>query len=455
MLRITSRRRIGLVSVIATLGLLAGCAETQFAVDATKGGKRRGQTASSVKSQSHYRVGQPYQINGVWYYPEVDYGYDQQGVASWYGPGFHGRLTANGEVYDENDVTAAHPTLPLPSLVRVTNLENGRSIAVRLNDRGPFAGGRIIDLSRRSAQMLGIERAGIARVRVQVLESESRQLAALARQGITDVSVLAQADDAATSTPAPQLAAATPTAAVKPAVARAVSPAPVKPVQAKPVQLAQLQEPAPVTMTDAAPASSAPVTAVMSEELPPLPEAAAAPEPQPPAAAAAPAASTVVPQASTVAPAAGTPAPGAQRLELTPAAPAKPQFAWGSGNMAPIVDGPGTKAPQPTAAPLPAPAPVEAVAAHREDGSAVIVPTQTAQIYVQAGAFSQQKNADAMRTKLAGIGPTAISPVQVGAKQLFRVRVGPVGSPEAADQLLKQVVGAGQPDARIVVETGS
>ncbi|MGF1611441.1 MAG: septal ring lytic transglycosylase RlpA family protein [Kiloniellales bacterium] len=129
----------------------------------------------------HYKVGNPYQIAGVWYYPKVDYNYDATGIASWYGPGFHGRQTANGEIFDQNSLSAAHPTLPMPSIVRVTNLENGRAVTVRVNDRGPFKHGRVIDMSRRGAQLLGFEQAGTARVRVQVLEEESLQHAALAR----------------------------------------------------------------------------------------------------------------------------------------------------------------------------------------------------------------------------------------------------------------------------------
>ncbi|MGH6946363.1 MAG: septal ring lytic transglycosylase RlpA family protein, partial [Kiloniellales bacterium] len=126
-----------------------------------------------------YKVGQPYQIEGIWYYPKIDYAYSETGIASWYGPGFHGKSTANGERFDQNDLTAAHRTLPLPSMVRVTNLDNGRSIKVRVNDRGPFRGGRIIDLSRRAAQLLGFERQGTAKVLVEILEAESRQMAAL------------------------------------------------------------------------------------------------------------------------------------------------------------------------------------------------------------------------------------------------------------------------------------
>ncbi|PWR25903.1 septal ring lytic transglycosylase RlpA family protein [Zavarzinia aquatilis] len=116
----------------------------------------------------------PYQIKGVWYYPKVDWSYDETGIASWYGEPFHGRKTAIGEVYDMNEMTAAHKTLQLPADVRVTNLENGRSVMVRVNDRGPFVNDRIIDLSRRAAQLLGFQNQGTARVRVQVVDESGR-----------------------------------------------------------------------------------------------------------------------------------------------------------------------------------------------------------------------------------------------------------------------------------------
>lgn len=125
-----------------------------------------------------YRLGEPYVMGGVTYTPQEEWDYDQTGVASWYGHPFHGRLTANGEMYDQNGLTAAHPTLPLPSIVRVTNLENGRVVTLRVNDRGPFAGGRILDVSRRAAQMLRFKSKGTTQVRVEVLEKESREAAA-------------------------------------------------------------------------------------------------------------------------------------------------------------------------------------------------------------------------------------------------------------------------------------
>lgn len=114
-----------------------------------------------------YKIGNPYQIAGVWYYPKEDPFYDETGIASWYGQDFHGKTTANGERYDMEALTAAHRTLPMPVIVRVTNLENGRSVRLRVNDRGPYARGRIIDVSRRAATLLGFHGNGTARVRVQ------------------------------------------------------------------------------------------------------------------------------------------------------------------------------------------------------------------------------------------------------------------------------------------------
>lgn len=116
------------------------------------------------------KVGNPYKIAGKWYTPKVQPNYDEVGIASWYGKQFHGNKTANGEIYNMNALTAAHKTLPLPINVKVTNLSNGRSIIVRVNDRGPFVGNRLIDLSRRAAQVLGFTNAGTTKVRVQALD---------------------------------------------------------------------------------------------------------------------------------------------------------------------------------------------------------------------------------------------------------------------------------------------
>jgi rare lipoprotein A len=126
-------------------------------------------TGPLPKGGGKYLVGAPYEVAGWKYYPREDPTYDKVGQASWYGPQFHRRMTSNGEWFDMEYLSAAHPTLPLPSYARVTNLENGRTVIVRVNDRGPFVGDRIIDMSRKSAEVLGFKQKGRANVRVQYL----------------------------------------------------------------------------------------------------------------------------------------------------------------------------------------------------------------------------------------------------------------------------------------------
>ena len=148
---------------------LVGCSEATFLVNSAK-------RIGTWGDEPIYKIGTPYKINGKWYYPAVDYDYEEIGIASWYGPGFHRKKTANGEIFDQNKVSAAHRTLPMPSVVRVTNLDNGKVLPkVRINDRGPFAGNRIIDLSKKAAQELGFMNTGIAKVKVEILENESRK----------------------------------------------------------------------------------------------------------------------------------------------------------------------------------------------------------------------------------------------------------------------------------------
>ncbi len=150
---------------------IASCSETTFLINSAK-------RIGTWGDNPTYKVGNPYKINGKWYYPAVNYEYDEVGYASWYGPGFHGKKTANGEIFNQNLISAAHRTLPLPSIVKVTNLENGKVLSfVRVNDRGPFAKNRIIDLSKEAARELGFINRGVAKVRVEILEDESRKFA--------------------------------------------------------------------------------------------------------------------------------------------------------------------------------------------------------------------------------------------------------------------------------------
>jgi len=141
------------------------------------------------KGGGTYRVGKPYMVAGRVYVPEEDANYREEGLASWYGTDFHGRLTANGEVFDMDALTAAHPTLPMPCYARVTNLSNGKSLIVRVNDRGPYHGNRLIDVSNKAAELLEFKGNGVARVRVEYVAraplegSDDGQLLATLRTG--------------------------------------------------------------------------------------------------------------------------------------------------------------------------------------------------------------------------------------------------------------------------------
>ncbi len=172
------RRRISLAAVrfapfcagIALCLLLANCSngsrvDARYGVSPSE--RLVGPGEAVPKGGGVYRVGSHYMVAGRVYVPEDDPHYRAEGLASWYGSDFRGRSTANGEIFDSESISAAHPTLPLPSYVRVTNLGNGRSIIVRVNDRGPYHGNRIIDVSKRTAHLLGFTVRGTARVRVE------------------------------------------------------------------------------------------------------------------------------------------------------------------------------------------------------------------------------------------------------------------------------------------------
>ena len=164
--------------LLGFLFILSGCAQTQLAAHAFKN-----VLPSSPKSVGSFKVGTPYKIKGKWYRPKESYDLVQTGIASWYGKDFHNKPTANGEIYDRFDLTAAHKTLQMPSLIKVTNLENGKSLVLRVNDRGPFARGRILDVSERGAELLGFKEQGTARIKLEVLGPESQALAQAAKDG--------------------------------------------------------------------------------------------------------------------------------------------------------------------------------------------------------------------------------------------------------------------------------
>ena len=292
----------------------------------------RGGSGSSVASHGMYKVGNPYQIDGVTYVPQEEFNHVETGIASWYGPGFHTKATANGETYDQQDHTAAHRTLQMPAIVRVTNLENGRTTVVRINDRGPYARGRIIDMSRAAADDLGMVGKGTAHVRIDQLPAESETVKDVALGG---------------GGPAEQQAAL-----VQLAAGRRSPPAPAP-------------TPAP-TMA-------------------PAPVEQAAPPPQ---------------------------------EVLVRAEPPR---------------GAGSARGGPTIASL-------ASGSSQSGGS----------FYVQTGAFSTMNNATRQRELISSYGSTEIFQASAGGRDVYRVRIGPYTTPDAAGIVADRLKRSGYGEARVV-----
>ncbi len=300
------------------------------------------------------------------------------GEASWYGPGFHGKSTANGERFDENDLTAAHPTLPMPSLVRVTNLQNGKSLIVRVNDRGPFKSSRIIDLSKRSAQTLGIK--GVQKVRVQYLPEETERYLAERSINRKELDMFAYNDTMHQDRRPPSN---------QPAVVHA--PPPVVGSKTQPVVLSvDAEEWGVIRENDLPPA-------VKPEEPKQL---VAAPEPT--------------------------------KQEVSVLEVNAPTI-----NKVPV-ETRYVEAPAPAPA---APAPVAQMAS-----------AAGGEYYIQAGSFGSRYNADKRAESLSGIYTVVTDKVVKINREWWRVRLGPFASQQEAAKLLKQVKGAGVPDAHIMHE---
>jgi len=175
---------IRIFALLAVVVTMSACTKIEYASHLVKKVLPR-QVASTdnVGAGGNFKVGNPYKIAGRWYYPKEQYDLVETGIASWYGPGFHGKKTANGDTFNQHELTAAHRTLQMPSLVRVTNLENGRAVIVRVNDRGPYKRGRVIDVSERVAELLGFKGKGTAKVKLQVMKQESLKVARAAKSG--------------------------------------------------------------------------------------------------------------------------------------------------------------------------------------------------------------------------------------------------------------------------------
>jgi rare lipoprotein A len=411
--RAASKRAI-VTSAAALATLLTGaCAELKFGVSAVKQLQSPPEAPSApARPQGTYKIGEPYQIAGVWYYPAEDWSYAETGIASFYGgersgTDFHGKLTANGELYDMNALTAAHKTLQMPSLVRVTNLDNGRSLVLRVNDRGPFARGRVIDVSRRAAQLLGFEGSGTARVRVEILAEESQRLKAAltGRDENQTVAAVPRSLVASDALPPPPGARET-------RVTSAALPPPsatLPPVRTDPERAAQ-----PTTRQGRPRETQVPLA---RQAAPIQTQAANDPVPTAPAAPAAAARTAPAPTGRNNQPVA------------TPAAPQRPAAPLASREVAAL--------------------PVEQQAAARPvltQGQ-----TQRTSLWVQAGAFGNYENAYRLSVRLSRFGSAKVIPANVNGAQVYRVRVGPLADVGEADKVLDQM-SVDVPEARIVVD---
>ena len=385
------------------------------------------QAAGRSSSQGgYYKIGNPYQVAGVTYYPKEDYTYREVGVSSWYGADFHNGMTANGEVYDMHSLTAAHRTLPLPSVVRVTNLQNGRSLVLRVNDRGPFVNNRIIDVSMRAAQLLGFKDQGTTQVEVEILPEESRALKEALLSG--------REAPAFTANDAPEetMVQETPK---RPVNLNAQSEAGSYHAETAPAAFSQALIETPTQTAEPQPeyndwdADRSKADAAKTVE----PEKIEAVKP---AASAVPASMTkpvAVPataaSAATVAPKPKAPAKAAPAAQVAPAAPA---------------------APVAQAAPA---APAKKAASARKSAQTGVVTTGSfaAGYYVQVGAFSSEENAQKMVQKVSRFGNVAVSPVKSDGKTLYRVRLGPADARKAVE-MMDNVENAGILGARLVEE---
>lgn len=391
------------------------------------------------KVSPHVKLGQSYTVDGETYVPRNQPDYVEEGLASWYGPGFHGGKTANGEAFDSNALTGAHRTLPLPSIVRVTLLSTGKSAYVRINDRGPFAHGRIIDLSRAAADKIGLLRVGVGKVRIEYMKKESERFADLLAQGRDPNSIDVASEVLDYSGPTTNYASNTPPQQPLGSVARH-SPSfwdnfTTDANAAEPVNTAPLVA---SNETNAA----APVSDIASNDL-------------------------SAPQAISTAKSAERPFKTAS-LSSPPNAPVPPPQAT-SPPPAPMDTSPGEvtsdaspfdamepsngQAPPPPAAPPQQIAALEPANAPRAAESVNDPPAGTGKVYVQLGAFKSEQNAERLKDRYTSISDLRIvKKTQASGDVLYHVRTGPYETSSAGENEIAKLKAAGANDAKIVRE---
>lgn len=352
------------------------------------------------------KIGKPYAVEGKTYTPAYEPSYDKVGEASWYGPGFHGKYTASGERFNQDDLTAAHPTLPMPSLVRVTNLTNGKSVIARINDRGPFKSNRIIDLSKKTAMTIGLLSTG--KVRVQYLPNETAEYIDTYKSSGKAMSMTAFNDRRAASEPEDD------------------DDEQIVEASDATTNLGQ-------TVTEAAPiqsVSSGTLSgSVKSNDLP-APDAASGVK---------------------VTPMTYADKGGEQRYIRDETG--QPVHLKGASDHDSTYE---EKAPTPVAAAKPVaklaakPSLIKDAAADEAPKKAALAPSGAAAYHIQVGSFASEENARKLHGKLSAIAPVNIVKLDAAGKEWWRVRLGPFASNSEASAALDKVHEAGLADARIV-----
>jgi rare lipoprotein A len=359
-------------------------------------------TRPQPRGSTTYKTGEPYQVGGVWYVPHEQPDYNETGTASWYGEAFDQKSTADGEIFDMNGFSAAHTTLPLPSLVEVTNLENGRKLVVRVNDRGPFVGGRIIDLSHAAAQELGYADKGLAKVRVRYV-GPAPLAGPDAGVRMADATHIDPPAFGYHKPMATRLASAAATAPVK--LASTATKAAAAPVAA-----------ATVAATEGAAQAAVDDDVLLTSYKSPQPVGVSALSSLPAAKAA----------VTSAAPASAPSEPAPQRLTVK-VAPAR----------APLI---GADLGPPHAERIALPVfPAQGVAEVAAQG-----------FRIQAGAFSSADNAHKAAAQLAASGPASIEPFERNGVTLYRVFVPGAADEVEAYAIRDKIAAAGFADARVV-----
>lgn len=438
-----------LLLLAGTVLCLSGCAETQLISHYAKKLPWPGyeEPSGNGGSQGGYKVGKAYKVDGRWYQPRESFTLVETGIASWYGPGFHAKRTANGEVFDQNTMTAAHRTLQMPSLVRVTNLENGRSAILRVNDRGPFKSNRVLDVSSRGAEVLGFRNKGTARVRIEVLAEESKVLASAAREGrdtsrMSYDSIRASLDKAGDapvyvaqgSSSAPVVITGAPVMS-SPSTHRAAGPYGTYAAANKGWSIQQ-QVSTRKTSSDL-PESLQPTTVTAGELREDIALQEALHRPATTEGGDQPAIGGTASVKPVEAEATMPPVSSYPIIERAPSMP----LPKGSG-PAPVVSSGTQKAAVSSPSVTPSSLPAVAPAAGGGQGH----------VFIQAGSFSVYENASRLVDRLQPLAPGRIDPVPMKGKEFYRVRLGPFDTTDRARSMLQRVIDAGNPTARVVVD---